>query len=516
MKLFAFSTLVVLLSFQTSFNPPSKIALEETKSDSTDVLAEVMAINADPANKLSSSFRQGHVTDFPFTDYFTQTEFGYKIKLPANNNVPTPTWSDNKIYVSGGFGSKQFLSFHAETGILDWGINLDDDGPSSCVIEDGVIVFNTESCTIFACDVITGKHLWSWWLGDPLMSTPTIANGIVYSSYPCNTNYTFNGDGEFNEQHNGLSNNTNSTVCNAGGYSHAIIAMELKTGKILWQKRIDGDILSAPIEDEGKLHVVTFSGVYYILDAVSGEFTAAKKCRATSAPVLHNGRAYYSQRGDKAGETVSEQVTGYNYELNLIDFSTEKKHAAYLDKNVQSSSNLKMESNSSDAVNGFAGGAPTSSNWMAANENIGQSNVSSLQNFYGSRITAVADAQFNMMGDTLFCMDNVTGKEKWKYAIPGNLKQEGGYLATAPIVAGKYIITGTLQGEIILMNQLTGAAEKIYAIKEPIRSQPIAMNGWIYVTTTAGNLYAINTYDLTITGWPMLGADNKHSNKIIQ
>lgn len=515
MKLLAFSTLVVLLSFQTYYIPLSKIPGEDIQSDSTDVLAEVLAINADPANRLSSSFRQGHVIDFPFTDYFTQTEFGYKIKLPANNNVPTPTWSDNKIYVSGGFGSKQFLSFHAETGEFNWGINLDDDGPSSCVIEDDVIVFNTESCTIFACDVNTGKHLWSWWLGDPLMSTPTISNGIVYSSYPCGTNYTFDNNGDFNEQQNAsLNNNLKSN--NAGAYSHAIIAMELKTGKILWQKRIEGDILSAPIEDEGKLHVVTFAGVYYILDSETGEFTSAKKCRATSAPVLHNGRAYYSQRGDMAGEAVSEQVTGYNYELNAIDFKTQKKQAAYLDKNIQSSSKLKMESNSSDAGNGFGAGAPSSSNWMAANENIGQSNVSSLQNFYGSRVTAVADAQYNIMGDTLFCLDNVTGKEKWKYAISGNLKQEGGYLATAPIVAGKYIITGTLQGEIILMNQLTGAVEKKYAIKEPIRSQPIAMKGWIYVTTTAGNLFAINTYDVTISGWPMLGADNKHSNKIIQ
>ncbi|MBK7568804.1 MAG: PQQ-binding-like beta-propeller repeat protein [Bacteroidetes bacterium] len=515
MKLLAFSTIVVLLSFQIPNVPLEKIAIPDTESDTTDVLSEVLAINADPANKLSSSFRQGHVSDFPFTDYFTQTEYGYKIKLPATNNVPTPTWNDNKIYVSGGFGSKQFLSFHAETGELNWGINLDDDGPSSCVIEDGVVVFNTESCTIFACDVNTGKHLWSWWLGDPLMSTPTVANGIVYSSYPCNTNYTYNVDGEYLDQQNISSNNVKVTSQNTGNYSHAIIAMELKTGKILWQKRIEGDILSAPIEEEGKLHVVTFAGVYYILDAVTGEFTSAKKCRATSAPVLHNGRAYYSQRGDKAGEAVSELVTGYNYELNAVDFSTEKKQAAYLDKSVQSSSKLKMESNSSDAGNGFGGGAPASSNWMAANENIGQSNVSSLQNFYGSRVTATADVQFNMMGDTLFCMDNITGKEKWKYAVSGNLKQEGGYLATAPIVAGKYIITGTLQGEIILMNQLTGAAEKKYYVNEPIRSQPIAMNGWIYVTTTAGNLCAINTFDVTISGWPMLGADNKHSNKIL-
>ena len=516
MKLFAFSVLAVFLSFQKPASHSMFYLIpQEADGDSTDVLAEVLAVNADPASRLSNNFRQGHTTDFPFTDYLTVTDFGYKIKLPANNNVPTPTWLDDKIYVSGGFGSKQFFSFYAETGALNWGIGLDDDGPSSCVIDDGVIVFNTESCTIFACDVVTGKHLWSWWLGDPLMSTPTISNGIVYSSYPCNAGVVFNNDFEYDNKQTTESNNENAINQIASAYSHAIIAMELKTGKILWQKRIEGDILSAPVAEEGELHVVTFAGVYYIMDATTGQFTSAKRCRATSAPVINNGRSYFSQRGDKTGEAVSEKVTGYNYDLNKIDFSTQKKQAAYLDKNVQSSSKLKMESNSSDAANGFGGGAPASANWMAANENIGQSNVSSLQNFYGSRVTSYGDAQYNIMGDTLFCFDSNNGTEKWKYAVPGNLKEEGGNLATAPIIAGKYIITGTLQGEIILMNKLTGSAEKKYAIKEPIRSQPIAMNGWIFVTTTAGNLFAINTRDITITGWPMLGVDNKHSNKIL-
>jgi len=46
-----------------------------------------------------------------------------------------------------------------------------------------LIVFNTESCTIFALEAETGQQLWSYWLGDPLTSTPTIAQGRVFTSY---------------------------------------------------------------------------------------------------------------------------------------------------------------------------------------------------------------------------------------------------------------------------------------------------------------------------------------------
>jgi hypothetical protein len=40
------------------------------------------------------------------------------------------------------------------------------------------------SCTIFAPESKTGKRLWSYFLGDPLTSTPTIGNGMVFTSDP--------------------------------------------------------------------------------------------------------------------------------------------------------------------------------------------------------------------------------------------------------------------------------------------------------------------------------------------
>ena len=61
---------------------------------------------------------------------------------------------------------------------------VSDDGPSNPVCEGETCVFDSESCTTFAVNAKTGKLKWSWWLGDPETSSPTIANGLVFASFP--------------------------------------------------------------------------------------------------------------------------------------------------------------------------------------------------------------------------------------------------------------------------------------------------------------------------------------------
>jgi hypothetical protein len=150
-----------------------------------DVLASVLAANGAGAPKPQSDWRKGNVSPREFdSKNISKKKNGFEILFPSGAPIPTPTVYRDKLLVSGCFRSKQFFCANAATGDIEWAVDLDDDGPSSAVIEDDVVVFNTESCTIFALDVNTGKQLWSWWLGDPLMSTPTIANGIVFTSYP--------------------------------------------------------------------------------------------------------------------------------------------------------------------------------------------------------------------------------------------------------------------------------------------------------------------------------------------
>ena len=477
------------------------LTLTDSSAREKDILPQILALNGDDQFSPKKDFRKGNVTTGKINNYLTKTPDGFCIQLPSKTNIPTPAVINGTLYVSGGFGSRQYYSFDAETGENKWAINLDDDGPSSPAIEDGIIVFNTESCTIFACDMVTGKPLWSYFLGDPLMSMPTIANGIVFTSYPAHY------QGHVNDQRKG--NNSDRIIVP----SHVLIAMELKTGKILWQKWIDSDIMCAPVAKDDLLYVTTFSGALYKVKQNTGEITEARAIRATSTPVFSASNEIITSRrsDDAATNAVSEVVViGYGTKQKAV---YNKREAAYLDKNVQSRSKLKDAAVLADAGNGFAAGAPASSNYGAAFENIGQSNVSSLQSYQGSRALYKSGRLYNTMGDEIVCTDS-SGNIKWKHKLEGDINAEGGYMGTPPVYANGYIIVATLKGEVLIFDEAKGELTKKYNIKDPIRYQPVVDNGWIYVTTVNSKMYAINTGNKNITGWNMWGGNAARTNEV--
>lgn len=464
-------------------------------SYSKDILPDILALNSNDKTKPSNVFRKGNVSRATLTNYFHKTDNGYYIQLPGETLVPTPAVVDSNLLLSGGFGSRQYYSFEPATGALKWAIDLDDDGPSSPAIEDGIIVFNTESCTIFGCDVVTGKMIWSYYLGDPLMSMPTISDGIVFTSYPA---------------HYPLNNNSRNNDSLKIWPTHVLIAIELKTGNILWQKWIDSDIMSAPVAKDDLLYVTTFSGALYKIKQRSGDIIEAKAMRATSVPVFSDKNdLIVSQRSDAKDDTVvSESIA---YMKGDHHKTTYRKTAAYLDTKVQAQTKLKSEASSMDAGNGFSSGAPASANWKAAASNIGYSNVSSLQSFQGSRGLYKKGKLYNTMGDEIVCTD-ADGEVKWKYKLEGDMKNEGGFMGTPPIYANNFIIVATFTGEVLTIDEATGKLVNKYDIKNPIRYQPVVARGWIYVTTANGRLYAINTGNPAITGWNMWGANAARSN----
>lgn len=483
------------------------------------ILPQILAINSKDGFKPPKDFRKGVVTPTTIDNYLKKTENGYCITLPSNTNIPTPAVVNGTVYLSGGFGSRQYYAFEAETGRKKWAVNLDDDGPSSPAIEDDIVVFNTESCTIFACDMVTGKHLWSYFLGDPLMSMPTISNGIVFTAYPA---YYGGNDGDSRIINNQSAKanmnpklNTKVPEVKANNDikinpSHVLIALELKTGKILWQKWIDSDVMSAPVAKDDLLYVTTFSGALYKVKQKTGDIIEAKALRATSATVFAGNQLVMSRRSDNAQtKTVGEAVVvGYGAREKPVY----KKDAAYLDKNVQSSSRLKAEAVTADAGNGFSGGAPASANHGVAYDNIGQSNVSSLQGFQGSRAFYRDGNLFSTMGDEVVCTDS-SGKIKWKHKLAGDMHAEGGYMGTPPIYANGYIIVATIKGEVLVFDEKKGSMIKKYEVKDAIRYQPVVDKGWIFVTTVNSKMYAINTGDKKITGWNMWGANAARTNE---
>src|SRR5205085_1057956 len=85
-----------------------------------------------------------------------KTESGFEIQFDNHSPVSTPTLFNGRVYSSGGFNSREYYAFDAKTGAGGFALALSDDGPSASACEQGVCVFNTESCTTFAVDAQTG------------------------------------------------------------------------------------------------------------------------------------------------------------------------------------------------------------------------------------------------------------------------------------------------------------------------------------------------------------------------
>ncbi|MGE3802077.1 MAG: PQQ-binding-like beta-propeller repeat protein [Candidatus Kapaibacterium sp.] len=474
------AALTTILSTPLSAQSPGDI-----DSSSVDVTEKVIAMNNEHSKAIPTTWNEGEVSELKLsTKAVKKRANGFEIALPSNAPVPTPTIYDGKLYSSGGFHSKEFFCFDGETGKVIWGVSLNDDGPSSAVVEENVVVFNTESCTIFALDAQTGKHLWSWWLGDPLMSTPTIYDGKVYTSYPRSSP--------------------------DGSASHIMACFELHTGKVLWQKWIDSDVMSAPVGTDGVIFATTFAGTLYKFDPNSGEILSAVQNRSTSAPVIVNNQIYFTQRADRDG-TVREAIARADKTSVSGIVRLNEKDAIYLDQKVQEDSEYKAKGMSLDAGNGFGEGAPSTANAAVAAENIGQGNVSTLQSFQGSRILHADGRNFNTMGDEIICTDPESGDVVWSTKLSGELESTGGFLGTSPLMAGNEIIVATYSGEVRRMSGDSGKVIEAYQIQHPVRSQPAVMNGKIYVGTDDGKIICIDTKEDHLTGWSTWGGNSAHT-----
>ena len=456
------------------------------------ILPAVLKMNGDAYGKPTAQFRKGHVSKRR-APTAKQTQNGFVVQLPSRAPVVTPAVYNGTVYVSGGFHSKEFYAFEAKTGKPVWSIEIDDDGPSSPVCDQGVCVFNTESCTVFSIDAATGKQLWSWWLGDPLTSAPTIAGGRVFTSYP--------------------SQGTADGKPVPPGASHVLAAFDLRTGKVQWQKWLDSDVMSSPVAAGEFVYVSTFGGTLMKLEQATGKIRYALKARATSAPVVEfkKGREsmVFTRRGDKEHGAAQEMIVGTVDNDPQTKFKSEAKPAEYLDSSVQARADYTKQGKANDAANGFSGGAPAAAAPAASLANIGKGSVHTMQAHQGSRVLAIpgADKNVNTMGDEVIATNADTGKTMWSHKIKGNMAQTGGALGTAPLYAGGSVLFATLAGEVVALDPQSGKVRKTFAVGGPVRSQPVVEDGWIYVGTEDGRLVAIDTGDKTLTGWPMWGGN---------
>lgn len=210
-------------------------------------------------NGYRNDFMEGKATNMQLdAGVYEKTSRGFNLNFPDEGAILTPAVHDNKLFISAGYYSPNIYCLNAETGESIWGLKLAENGPSVLVIADGMLLINTQSCTLYAIDIETGILAWSKWLGPNIYHSPTVKNGKVYASYPDDLNMTSD--------------------------RFVLAAFNIKTGEVIWQNRLKSEPLSAPVATENNLFITDLSGNLYNFNANNGEQIAVVDAQVTCAP----------------------------------------------------------------------------------------------------------------------------------------------------------------------------------------------------------------------------------------
>lgn len=196
--------------------------------------------------------------------YLKQISGGYQLDFDAHGPSSTPTIVGDNLYTAACYYCPEFYCLDANTGSYKWGVTLGESGISPAVYHDGVILINTESCTLYALDANTGELLWSKWLAGYLYTTPSADRSSVFVVY----------------------NNGGESFANPGNH-HVLASFDLRTGKENWMQWLDHEAIACPVVFGEEVHISSQSGQYYVFDRESGNLKkSTKNVHAISSPTV--------------------------------------------------------------------------------------------------------------------------------------------------------------------------------------------------------------------------------------
>lgn len=415
---------------------------------------------------------------------------GWVIDIPGDRPIATPAYWDGKLYVGGGYGSYEFYCFDADTGKLVWQVHTKDDGPTAAVVEDGLVAFNTESCTVMVLQADTGKVVWEEWLGDPLMSQPAVAKGKLYIAYPGGQR----GKG-------------------AGGYR--MLCADLKTGKHIWDEQITAEVQSAPVVDGDKVYFTCFDGTAFCLDANSGSTIWKKADAGTSAPVVADGQVVITSK-QKKGDSFEEGVIAYQTASSSTSLPAppivkdyRKKtatQAAYLG-NVKGMLSSQATTQLDSSV-GFGGGYGLGT---YGDEGLAVKSVAGGWAHQGSRMAMANGRMMNAQGNVIRSYRANDSEVRWQASAKGKSVSNSDQQFSPPALGKKNMYLCSAQGHVLSIDQDTGDVKFMYATNQPTAFQPILVNGNIYVGTSNGKLMCLATGDQDADGWTAWGGNSSHN-----
>ncbi|MFD1539581.1 caspase, EACC1-associated type [Nonomuraea guangzhouensis] len=280
----------------------------------------------------------------------------------------------------------------APTRAIGWTYTTGDFIISSPTVADGIVYIGSSDHKVYALDAATGRVGWTYTTGGHVYSGPAVAEGMVY----------------------------------VGSRDKKVHALDAATGRARWTHATKGEVNSNPAVAGGMVYVGSRDGKVYALDAATGRarWTRPTGGAILSSPAVADGIVYIGSDDDK---------------LYALDSATGRVRWTYT-----------------------TGGAVDSNPAVAG----------------GMVYVGSGDGK-------VYALNATTGRVRWTYTT-------GAAVLSSPAEAKGVVYVGSTDGKVYALDATTGRVHWTYTTGEKIDARPAVTDGVVYIGGFDDKVHALD------------------------
>jgi outer membrane protein assembly factor BamB len=223
-----------------------------------------------------------------------------------------------------GSNDRNIYALNASDGALLWNYTTGDVVISSPAVAEGVVYVGSYNGIVYALDAAAGRLLWNFETSGLVASSPAVADGLVY----------------------------------VGSGDDKIYALQASTGTAVWNYTTGGDVASSPAVAEGVVYVGSCDGKVYALNAFTGDalWSYLTGDLVVSSPAVANGVVYVGSY-DRAVYAIGSPVASgqrFTVSFTASGLPSERSWSVTLDSETQTSSSETITFSVSNGVHPFS------------------------------------------------------------------------------------------------------------------------------------------------------------------
>jgi outer membrane protein assembly factor BamB/plastocyanin len=311
---------------------------------------------------------------------------------------------------------------------------------SSPAVANGVVYVGADNSNMYALDSFSGPAKWIYKAGGPISSSPAVAGGTVYF----------------------------------GSDDHNLYAVNADTGKEHWRFETGNTISSSPAVAGGVVFFQSDDGSLYAIDAATSEQlwkTFVGQASFASPAVV--------------GSTV--YVAG-GRDLTAIDAATGKQVWQF---------DIQGFANSSPAIaNGIVYVGNATGGFFAVEAETGNEvwDFQAQDGVIASPAVADGVVYFGSLDNNVYALNAETGDKVWSFKASDQI-------ASSPIVSDGVVYTASFDTYLYGLDAKTGNERTRIQVGITVAS-PVIVDGIIYIASADGNVQARRPFDLFGVGGP--------------